>query len=90
MEFILELLYEIFIEGCVEIAGSRKIPKAIRILLLSVPFVILGVFFAMGIAGGMKSGNTFLIVFLSILSAACFALWIYSLFRIITNRPFKK
>lgn len=39
MDFLIELLFDLGIEGCIEASNSKKVPKPIRILLGS--FVIL-------------------------------------------------
>lgn len=88
MEIIFELLYEIFIEGCMDAAGHPRVPKWLRILLMTVPFAILETFFVLGIISAVKDFNTFLEIFLLILAGAFLLLWIYLLIKIGKNKPF--
>lgn len=45
MEFLLELLFEIVIEGSVELGSEKKVPIPLRILAA---FIVLTIFFGMG------------------------------------------
>ena len=88
MEFIFELLYEIFLEGCMDTAGNPRVPKWLRILLMSVPFALLETFFVLGIISAVKDYNPFLEVFLLILAGVFLLLWIYLLIKICRYKPF--
>jgi len=45
MEFILELLFDIIVEGSIELGSEKKVPMPLRILALLVVWII---FFGMG------------------------------------------
>ena len=45
MEFILELLFDIIIEGSIELGSEKKVPMPLRIIALLVVWII---FFGMG------------------------------------------
>lgn len=48
MEFILELLFEIIVEGCIELGSEKKVPMPLRITVAIVVFTVylgLGGFF---------------------------------------------
>ena len=45
MEFILELIFDIIVEGSIEIGSSKKVPMPIRILCLLVEWTV---FFGLG------------------------------------------
>ncbi len=59
MEFLLELLLELALEGSIEVIKSRKVPKYIRyplIILLSLFFIaVIGLIFFAGILSFKKS-----------------------------------
>lgn len=61
MEFVLELIFEIIIEGTIEIGTSKKVPLPIRIIALLIFLLIygaiLGVIAMVGI-GVWQDGNT--------------------------------
>lgn len=82
MEFIFELIYSIFIEGCVDAAGDPSIPKWLRILLMSIPFALLETFFILGIISGIKDYNDFFTFFCLSLAGIFLLLWVYLLIRI--------
>ena len=46
MEFLLELLFDITIEGSIELGSEKKVPLPIRILAV---LIVLAVFFGMGL-----------------------------------------
>lgn len=45
MEILIELLFEIIIEGCIEIGSEKTVPMSVRFL---VAFIVLIVFFGIG------------------------------------------
>lgn len=45
MEFILELIFEVFVEGAAEVANSRNTPNIIRFIILAFLFGTMGLFF---------------------------------------------
>ncbi len=88
MEIIFELLCEIFMEGCMDAAGHPRIPKWIRILLMTVPFALLETVFILGAGSGVNDRNAFLAVFCFSLAGVFLLLWIYLLIKILKNKPF--
>lgn len=46
MDFIFEILFELILEGCIEVAGEKKVPIVLRVLCA----VVLGVFY-LGLVG---------------------------------------
>lgn len=46
MEFLLELLFDIIIEGSIELGSEKKVPIPLRILAV---LIVLAVFFGMGL-----------------------------------------
>ena len=44
MEFFLEVLFDLILEGSIEIGTSRKVPLVLRILALSLLVVVYGAF----------------------------------------------
>ena len=87
MEFVLELIFEIIIEGTIEIGTSKKVPLPIRIIALLIFLliygVILGVIAMVGI-GIWQDGNTSLslMVFgLDVLIALLVICWIVKQYK---------
>ena len=71
MEFIIELLFEIIVEGSLELGSHRKVPMPLRILALAVFGVIYGglvfLLFASGI-DAYQAGNLAAAVLLIVVS----------------------
>ena len=88
MEIIFELLFEIFVEGCMDAAGHPRVPKWVRILLMTVPFAIIETVFIFGARAGVHNRSFFLAVFCISMAGAFLLLWIYLLMKIWKNRPF--
>lgn len=44
MEFLLELLFDIIVEGSIELGSSKKVPMPLRILAFCIVFLIFGGF----------------------------------------------
>ena len=87
MEFVLELIFEIIIEGTIEIGTSKKVPLPIRIIALLIFLLIygaiLGVIAMVGI-GIWQDGNTSLslMVFgLDVLIALLVVCWIVKQYK---------
>ena len=87
MEFVLELIFEIIIEGTIEIGTSKKVPLPIRIIALLIFLLIygaiLGVIAMVGI-GVWQDGNTSLslMVFgLDVLIALLVVCWIIKQYK---------
>lgn len=81
MEFILELLFEIIIEGSLELGTHRKVPMPLRILALLVVVLVygllIGVLFLIGYDAA-KEGNTGVAGMMYVIDALIFVLVIYA------------
>ena len=87
MEFVLELIFEIIIEGTIEIGTSKKVPLPIRIIALLIFLLIygaiLGVIAMVGI-GVWQDGNTslsFMVFGLDVLIALLVVCWIVKQYK---------
>ena len=87
MEFVLELIFEIIIEGTIEIGTSKKVPLPIRIIALLIFLLIygaiLGVIAMVGI-GIWQDGNTslsFMVFGLDVLIALLVVCWIVKQYK---------
>lgn len=86
MEIIFEILYEVFIEGLVETAKSKKIPTIVRLMIVS---VLCGLLITIGILGGISALNAtgFLgAIICWVISLGFIVLWFFWFVRIIINK----
>ena len=86
MEIIFEILYEVFIEGLVEAAKSKKIPTIVRLMIVS---VLCGLLITIGILVGISALNTTGIlgaIICWIISLGFIVLWLFWCGKIIINK----
>lgn len=88
MEFIFELLFEIIVEGSLELGTHRKVPMPLRVLALGVfGFVYGGLMFLLFVSGidAYKEGNLVAAVFFIAVSVGLLVGCIY-----MTRKKFKE
>jgi len=86
MELVLEILFEIFIEGLVDASGNPKVPMVIRLLIMT---ILCGSLTAIMILIGLSVSKNAeiagaIICWIFALVFACF--WVYSCRRILRTR----
>lgn len=78
MEFLLELLFEIILEGTLELGTSRRVPVVIRILALLLILVLFGGVTILIVIAGihvLKQGDTLVGVLLLAASLLMALIW---------------
>ena len=88
MEFIFELLFEIIVEGSLELGSHRKVPMPLRVLALGVfGFIYGGLIFLLFVTGidAYKEGNPVAAVLLIAVSVGLLLGCIY-----MTRKKFKE
>ena len=81
MELIVEVLFEFIVEGCFKASSSKRLPKWVRFLLLSIIFVpLILLFFYIS----LNSNITFSVLCV-LIGSAFFVAWIFLLVKVRRN-----
>lgn len=88
LDFLIELLAEIFLEGAAEAAGHPKIPLWVRIVIVTVLSFLLIAVCGLVTLSCYKSGNFTGTIICGVVTAGLTALWIFGCVKI-SNPPKK-
>ena len=90
MEDLIEFLLELVLEGAVEGAASKRLPKWLRLLLLTVAFVPFALLFGVLAWDIFANGPLWLAAIMAAVTLAIVLGYIVLVYRIVRNLPFKR
>ncbi len=88
IDFVIEFLCDLLCDGCSEAAKSPKLPKWLRMLLISIPFVAVEIIFVLMLISGIQDKELALTLLSIGLIVLVLAAWLYLLYKIQKNKPF--
>ena len=85
----MEFLFELFIDGLVDVSGNPKIPIVIRLFIFTIIlFIPIAISILAGVAGKEATGIAGAII-CWVIAAACIFLWVFGCYKIVQNKKSK-